>query len=260
MPNEITTLDPWTELRRFTTARIALGRSGGSLPVRERLAFQLAHARARDAVLTPFDPDALAEKIAALGHPVETIESAASDRAEYLQRPDLGRKLSFHSRSALVELAAKTGPSDLLIVVSDGLSTLAANSQVEPMLAALLPLLKESGWKVAPILVARHGRVALQDEAGEILRAKMSLMLLGERPGLGSADSLGAYLTFGPKVGRTDADRNCISNIRPGGISPQDAAKKLLFLLAESAKLGLSGVNLKDTAGELEGGAAPELL
>jgi ethanolamine ammonia-lyase small subunit len=260
MPSQdLTTLDPWTELRRFTSARIALGRSGGSLPVRERLDFQLAHARARDAVLTPFDPDALAEKIAALGHPVETVDSAASDRAEYLQRPDLGRKLSFHSRSALVDLSTRIPPADLLIVVSDGLSTLAANTQVEPLLAALLPLLAESGWRVAPILVARHGRVALQDEAGDILRAKMSLMLLGERPGLGSADSLGAYLTFGPKPGRTDADRNCISNIRPGGIVPADAAKKLLFLLSESARLGLSGVNLKDTAGDLENGAGPAL-
>ncbi len=259
-PEELTTLDPWTALRRFTSARIALGRSGGSLPLRERLDFQLAHARARDAVLTPFDPYALAEKIEAMGQRISVIESAASDRAEYLQRPDLGRKLSFHSRAALVDLSTATPPADLLIIVSDGLSTLAANTQVEPLLAALLPLLRESGWSLAPILVARHGRVALQDEAGETLRAKISLMLLGERPGLGSADSLGAYLTFGPKAGRTDADRNCISNIRPGGLSPADAAKKLHFLLTESARLGLSGVNLKDTAGELEGGAARGVL
>lgn len=245
-------LDPWTELRRFTSARIALGRSGGSLPTPERLDFQLAHARARDAVLAPFDPVALSERLEPLGEPVAVIDSAASDRAEYLQRPDLGRKLSFHSRSALVELAAQTPPSDLLIVVSDGLSTLAANTQAEPLLTALLPLLRESGWKLAPILVARHARVALQDEAGDILRARISLILLGERPGLGSADSLGAYFTFGPGPGRTDADRNCISNIRGGGLVPTEAAKKLHFLLTEAARLGLSGVALKDTTGELE--------
>lgn len=254
--NTLTTFDPWTELRRFTSARIALGRSGGSLPTPERLDFQLAHARARDAVLAPFDPEALAQRLGELGQTAQTIESAASDRAEFLQRPDLGRKLSFHSRAVLTELASHTQPFDLAIVVSDGLSTLAANTQAEPLLAALLPLLRASGWSVAPILVARHARVALQDEAGEILRAKISLILLGERPGLGSADSLGAYFTFGPRPGRTDAERNCISNIRLGGLVPAEAAKKLHFLLGESARLGLSGVDLKDTAGELDAGAA----
>jgi ethanolamine ammonia-lyase small subunit len=244
--------DPWSELRQFTSARIALGRSGGSLPTRERLDFQLAHARARDAVLAPFDPDALAQRLEALGTPTLTIESAACDRAEYLQRPDLGRKLAFHSRSLLVDTAAKLPACDLAIIVSDGLSTHAANSQSEPLLTALLPLLAQSGWSLAPILVARHARVALADEVGDILRARMSLILLGERPGLGSADSLGAYLTFGPAPGKTDADRNCVSNIRPGGLVPTAAAQKLHWLIAQSLRLGLSGVGLKDDTAELE--------
>lgn len=251
MSSSAISLDPWTKLRQFTSARIALGRSGGSLPTRERLDFQLSHARARDAVLAPFDPEGLAVRLEVLGTPVLTVESAVSDRAEYLQRPDLGRKLAFHSRSALVESAAQLPTCDLVIIVSDGLSTHAANSQSEPVLAALLPLLQADGWKVAPILVARHARVALQDEVGDILRAKVSLILLGERPGLGSADSLGAYFTFGPAPGKTDADRNCVSNIRPGGFPPAEAARKLHYLLTQSIRLGLSGVGLKDDTAEL---------
>ena len=240
--------DPWHPLRAHTAARIALGRSGGSLPTREQLDFRFAHARARDAVLSPFDPDALAARLRPLGSEVLVAESAARDRAEFLQRPDLGRRLGHASRAQLVEHAANRPRSDLAIVVSDGLSTLAANTQSEPLLAALLPLLRESGWQLAPLIVARHARVAFQDEIGEIFRAKISLMLLGERPGLGSADSLGAYFTFAPAPDRTDADRNCISNIRPGGMAPADAARKLHRLLEQSRRLGLSGVALKDDA------------
>jgi ethanolamine ammonia-lyase small subunit len=253
MDSELTTtsLDPWTELRRFTSARIALGRSGGSVPTRELLAFRLAHARARDAVLTPFDPLALAGRLEGLGLPVVTVESAACDRTEYLQRPDLGRKLAFHSRTILSEMAAREPACDLAIVVSDGLSTHAANTQCEPLLAALLPLLRERAWSLGPLVVARHARVALQDEVGSFLRARISLMLLGERPGLGSADSLGAYLTFAPAPGKTDAERNCVSNIRSGGLPPAAAAHKLHWLLEEAKRLRLSGVALKDDAGQL---------
>ena len=248
---ECSVLDPWTELRRFTTARIALGRSGGSVPTRELLDFRLAHARACDAVLTFFDPLALAERLEVFSLPVVTLESAASDRAEYLQRPDRGRKLAFHSKSILKEMAAQLPACDLVIIVSDGLSTLAANTQCEPVLAALLPLLRESGWTLGPLVVARHARVALQDEVGAILRARISLMLLGERPGLGSADSLGAYFTFGPAPGKSDAERNCVSNIRPGGLSPVAAARKLHWLLCESNRIGLSGIALKDDTGQI---------
>jgi ethanolamine ammonia-lyase small subunit len=239
-------IDPWHPLRAQTAARIALGRSGGSLPTREQLDFRLAHARARDAVLSAFDPEALATDLRKLASESVVVESAARDRAEFLQRPDQGRRLSHTSRAQLVESAAKPSRTDLVIIISDGLSTLAATTQTEPLLATLLPLLRESGWTVAPIVIARHARVALQDEIGEIFRARLSLMLLGERPGLGSADSLGAYFTHSPALGKTDADRNCISNIRPGGLPPEAAAHKLHHLLQQSRILGLSGVSLKD--------------
>jgi len=250
--------DPWRPLTKATAARIALGRAGGSLPTREVLDFRMAHARARDAVLSPFDPELLAESLRKLECKVVAVDSAAHDRAEYLQRPDLGRRLAPSSRARLTELGAKRPAADLVIVVSDGLSTLAAMTQVAPLLAVLLPLLnREENWTLAPLVVARHGRVALQDEIGEIFRAKISLMLIGERPGLGSANSLGAYFTFSPKVGRTDSERNCISNIHAGGIQPAEAARKLHFLLNESRRLGLSGVTLKDehqsTALEISG-------
>lgn len=235
---------PWEHLRAHTAARIAIGRTGGSLPTAPLLDFRLAHARARDAVLAPFDPEALAAELRPLGAPVITLESAAHDRAEYLQRPDLGRRLSDASRERLAALAATPGP-DLAILLSDGLST-AAMTQCRPVLAALLPALAADGWTLAPLLVVRHARVAIQDEAGALLGARLTVILLGERPGLGSPDSLGAYFTFAPVPGRTDAERNCISNIRPEGLPPADAARKLHALLTTSRRLGLSGVNLKD--------------
>jgi ethanolamine ammonia-lyase small subunit len=255
MADLIPTPDPWQALRSITAARIALGRSGGSVPTRAQLDFRLAHARARDAVLSHFDPDALAASLHLLGQPVLIAESAARDRAEYLQRPDLGRRLDHASRAHLTEHAARVGRCDLVIVISDGLSTLAATTQSGPLLAALLPLLQGGGWALAPLVVARHARVALQDEIGEIFRAKISLMLLGERPGLGSADSLGAYFTHAPAIGMTDADRNCLSNIRPGGLSAADAAHKLHYLLTQARSRGISGVALKDDAPVLSGKA-----
>jgi ethanolamine ammonia-lyase small subunit len=242
--------DPWSSLRAHTAARIALGRSGGSLPTQAQLDFRLAHARARDAVLAEFDPQALGNRLAALGEPVLIVDSAARDRAEFLQRPDFGRRLSNDSRALLTSHTDQARPCELVIVVSDGLSTLAANSQAEPLLAALLPLLRADQWTLAPLIVARHARVALQDEIGEILRAQFSLMLLGERPGLGSADSLGAYFTYAPGPDRTDADRNCISNIRPGGLTPEIAARKLHALLTQARRLRISGVGLKDDGGQ----------
>jgi ethanolamine ammonia-lyase small subunit len=246
-------MDAWNSLRQLTSARIAIGRTGGSVLTRERLDFLLAHARARDAVLAPFDADSLARTLhGALGLPVLIAASAAADRSEYLQRPDLGRRLAPESRALLAGEAARRGPCDIVIVISDGLSTLAALTHTGPLLAALLPLLAGSGWTVAPLLVARYARVAFQDEAGEILRARISLMLIGERPGLGSADSLGAYFTYRPEAGKTDADRNCISNIRQGGLAPADAARKLHSLLTQSRRLALSGVRLKDDGPSLE--------
>ena len=244
-------------MRAHTAARIALGRAGGSLPTREVLDFRHAHARARDAVHAHFDPEELAATLRALHPEVVVVTSAAPDRAHYLQRPDYGRQLSHDSREHLAAIGPAHAGCDLVIVVSDGLSTLATVRQVGPVLTALLPMLAEDGWKLAPLVVARHARVALQDEIGAVFGARLSLMLLGERPGLGSADSLGAYFTYQPGPGKTDADRNCLSNIRPGGLAPVAAAGKLYALLSQSRKLGISGVGLKDdTAGLLGSGAA----
>jgi ethanolamine ammonia-lyase small subunit len=237
--------DSWGDLRRFTAARIALGRAGGSLPTAPLLDFRLAHARARDAVLCPFDPRELAADCREL--PVETcvVSSQASDRAVFLRRPDLGRHLSAESREAL---AAMRMAPDLAIVLSDGLSTFAVMQQAVPLLAELLPLLLRDGWKLAPLVIVPFGRVAIQDEIGAALDAKLTLMVLGERPGMGSPDSLGAYFTYAPRPGRTDAERNCVSNIRPQGLPPAAAARKLHALLTASCRLGLSGVRLKDDA------------
>lgn len=247
--------DPWEHLRRFTAARIALGRAGGSLPTAPLLDFRLSHARAKDAVLAPFDPAELAARLDFADLPVHLLESRAADRATYLRRPDLGRSLAPESRELLATGSGST--PDLVIVVSDGLSSLAAMEQTAPVLAALLPLLERDGWQLAPLCIVRHGRVAIQDEIGGVLGAKLSLMLLGERPGLGSPDSLGAYFTHGPKPGLTDASRNCVSNIRPEGLPPAAAARKLHLLLTASRRLGLSGVALKDDTPLLESAPPP---
>ena len=239
------TPDPWTGLRTLTEARIALGRTGGSLPTAEVLDFRLDHAAARDAVLTPFDPTALANEILALGTGVFTVTSAAANRAQYLQRPDSGRQLSAGSRAALTDFAAGRPPVDLVIIAADGLSTQAVR-QIVPLLRGLLPALQGAGWELAPVIVASQARVALQDEIGNLLQARLSLILLGERPGLGSADSLGAYFTWAPRPGRSDAERNCLSNIRAAGLPPAAAAVRLFHLLTESRRRGLSGTSLKD--------------
>jgi ethanolamine ammonia-lyase small subunit len=261
------TEDAWTPLRQVTSARIALGRSGGSLPTGRRLEFQLAHARARDAVLQHFDEEKFAARLAngvAAGHEVIPVRSAAKNRMEYLLRPDLGRRLLGESREKLAghpdARAAERGAGvDVLLLLSDGLSTKAADIQIEPLLGTLLPLIKRSGWKLAPLVVARHGRVALQDEVGSLFKANVALMLLGERPGLLTADSLGAYFTYAPEVGKNDANRNCVSNIHAGGIPPAAAAEKLHYLLGQALRLQLSGVGLKDESGPSLGPGAGEV-
>lgn len=238
--------DPWEHLRRFTAARIALGRAGGSLPTIPLLDFRLSHARAKDAVLMPFEAEELATTFdSAWGAPI-LLKSRAHDREEYLRRPDFGRRLEDHSRETLTAASGKG--ADLVIVLSDGLSARAVMEQAVPVLRVLLPLLQRDGWSFAPLCIVKHGRVAIQDEIGVILGTKLSLMLLGERPGLGSPDSLGAYFTHQPSLGRTDADRNCVSNIRPAGLAPSIAASKLHTLLNASRHLGLSGIGLKDEA------------
>lgn len=244
-PDSVTN-DPWSALRNATSARIALGRAGGSLPTHEWLDFKSAHAAARDAVHIEFDAEQLAGQIAALGIQAFIVDSAAGDRAEFLQRPDRGRRLAAPSQQLLEGFVAPPERLDLAIVVSDGLSALAVQTQAAPLLAALLPLLRGDGWRVAPIVVARFGRVALEDQVGALLGAQLALMLLGERPGLGSPDSLGAYLVYDPKPGNTDAQRNCVSNIRPEGLPIPAAAETIRYLLNESRRRQLSGVQLKD--------------
>jgi ethanolamine ammonia-lyase small subunit len=242
--------DPWAKLRGLTPARIALGRSGASLPTHEVLAFALDHARARDAVHTPFDAPAVAAQIKALGHAVLTVSSAAADRATYLRRPDLGRKLSADDEHRL-DVWPRTG-FDLCVVVCDGLSSAAVHTHAAALIAALEPHVAQAGWKLAPVVLAHQGRVALGDEVAARLGARMVATLVGERPGLSSPDSLGAYLTYGPRratpahPGRSDAERNCISNIRAQGLSYEAAAFKMAWHVGEALRLSLTGVGLKD--------------
>ena len=235
--------DPWRRLRELTPARIALGRAGGSLPTRELLDFQRAHAQARDAVLEPFDPAALAAEISSLGAATLVAHSAATDRKTFLTRPDLGRRLSDASRRLF---SPDAQGFDVAIIVSDGLSALAVARQATPLLAAFLPLAESVGWRLAPVTVVLHGRVAIADEIGQLLGAKAAVILLGERPGLSSPDSLGAYLVYDPRPGRTDAQRNCVSNIRPQGLPPAAAAAAIHYLLGEALRRKISGIALKD--------------
>jgi ethanolamine ammonia-lyase small subunit len=226
------------DLRSFTPARVALGRTGHSLPTAELLRFQLDHARARDAVFEELDPSWIPYE-----HVV--LHSAAHDRAIYLRRPDLGRQLSEDSRGLLVR-----GDYDAAIVIADGLSAKAIHRHAPGLLAELLPRLAE--WKLAPIVVVVQGRVAIGDEIGEAMGARMAAVMIGERPGLSSPDSLGVYLTWGPRVGRTDAERNCISNIRTEGLSYAAAAGTLAFLMREARVRKVSGVALKEDARMLQ--------
>lgn len=256
----ITISNPWSHLRKHTPARIALGRTGVSLPTSEHLAFQLAHARARSAVHHAFDLSKLAQDLTRFG-PVVEVHSAATDRPTYLQRPDLGRRLSPGSVKKLK--AEASGPFNVAYVIADGLSAFAIEKNTVPFLEAMLPVSDKAGWARAPLIVAGQGRVALGDEIGSILGAQMVVMLIGERPGLSSPDSLGIYLTYDPKVGLTDADRNCISNVRTEGLSYKEAAYKLHYLVLEAMKRKLSGVNLKDEAEALpssDGGPARNFL
>lgn len=255
-PNPTITSNPWQALRQLTQARIALGRSGVSLPTGAQLEFQLAHARARDAVHLALDADALAQALAQDALPCVQAHSAARDRQHYLQRPDLGRKLNEASRQRLLEACAPTQEStqmhDLALVLVDGLSSLALAQNARPFLQALLPRLRQDGLSLAPLVIVQQGRVAIGDEVGELLRAKAVLVLIGERPGLSSPDSMGLYFTWAARVGLQDASRNCISNVRPAGLSYDEAAHKLHYLLGEARRRGLSGVELKDETGSAE--------
>ncbi|WP_185058167.1 ethanolamine ammonia-lyase subunit EutC [Pseudomonas frederiksbergensis] len=241
--------NPWLELRRLTPARIALGRTGTSMPTSAQLDFQYAHAQARDAVHLPFDHAGLSAQLAERGRESLLLHSAATDRNSYLQRPDLGRKLSDESAQILRDYAsAHPGGVDLVIVVADGLSALAVHRHTLPFLTRMEEQASEDGWSVSPVILVEQGRVAVADEIGELLGAKMVVILIGERPGLSSPDSLGLYFTYNPKIGLTDAYRNCISNVRLEGLSYGMAAHRLLYLMREACRRQLSGVNLKDEA------------
>ncbi|GAB2181429.1 ethanolamine ammonia-lyase subunit EutC [Denitratisoma sp. agr-D3] len=252
--------DPWQQLRAFTQARIALGRSGVSLPTAEVLRFGLAHAQARDAVHQPLDVTVMQARFHEAGFATLAVTSQAENRSAYLRRPDWGRRLAQES-AALLQANAATLWGDapkLAFVAADGLSSLACQTHSQALLQALTPYLPEI--RESPVVIATQARVALGDEVGQLLGAEMVVVLIGERPGLSSPDSLGVYLTSRPRVGLTDADRNCISNVRPEGLDYPEAARKLAFLIAGARRLGRSGVDLKDDSDSLPPGASAPLL
>jgi ethanolamine ammonia-lyase small subunit len=245
-------IDIWTDLRRLTAARIGLRRTGASLATRDMLDFQLAHARARDAVHAPLDEAKLAADLSGLGLPVVPVASAAADRQTYLMRPDLGRSLGAGAEAALTEHRADY---DIVFVVADGLSACAVQLHAEPVLSRTLPVLSGEACKIAPLVIVRHGRVAIGDAIASALSARCVAVLIGERPGLSAPDSMGAYLTWQPNAQTTDAERNCISNIRPEGIDYDTAAFKLAHLLRAMRAREISGVALKDDSDRLLIGA-----
>ncbi|MVT37712.1 ethanolamine ammonia-lyase subunit EutC [Acidovorax citrulli] len=238
---------PWHHWRQATPARIALGRAGVAVPTDEALRFGWAHAMVRDAIHAPLDAEALAAALRDAGYEVVQARSRAEDRATYLRRPDLGRQLHPEDAMALQAHAARAGATKpaLCVVVGDGLSSLAVQRHAVPLLQALAPLLPPD-TSMAPVVVVRQARVAVADEVGELLGAGLSAMLIGERPGLSSPDSLGIYLTHAPRRGRSDAERNCISNVRAEGLGYAAAAFKLAWLMRQARRLGATGVALKD--------------
>lgn len=266
--------NPWSELRRFTPARIGLGRAGVSLPTAAQLDFQLAHAQARDAVHRPLEVPSLCADIETLGLATVPLHSAATTRTMYLQRPDLGRRLGAASRQQLEALRAERHAQgvrahDLAFAVVDGLSALAVQRHTVPLLTEVLTLLNGSAsdqtprWTIAPVAVVEQGRVAVGDDIGELLDSQIVVVLIGERPGLSSPDSLGLYLTWAPQPGRHDAERNCISNVRPEGLGYRDAAARLVYLLEQARSRRLTGVGLKDESGavgEAMAAAQPNFL
>jgi len=257
------TPSPWQAWRAATPARLALGRAGNGMPTDETLRFGWAHAMARDTIHAALDVDALEQLLQAQGWPVARARSRAPDRTAYLRRPDLGRQLDAGDAARLREAAAgeRGDAPDVCLVVGDGLSSLAIERHAAPMLAALrrrLPL----DTRFAPVVIATQARVALADEIAELFGARLSVMLVGERPGLSSPDSLGLYLTHTPRRGRHDAERNCISNVRSEGLSYAAAAFKLAWLMREALRRGLTGVGLKDESDQavLDAASMPDAL
>jgi ethanolamine ammonia-lyase small subunit len=249
--------DSWDSLRQLTAARIGLARSGASLATAPLLAFRLAHSRARDAVQEPLDAARLAAALSGLSDPVLVVASAAETRSDYLLRPDLGRRLGGGAEAVL---APHAGHYDIAFVIADGLSARAVQTHAAPILAGVIEKLCAApaplSWRIAPLVIVHHGRVAIGDAIAAALDAACAAVLIGERPGLSAADSMGAYLTFRPHAHATDADRNCISNIRPEGLGYADAAFKIAAMLTAMRAAGVSGVQLKDETGRLLDGTA----
>ena len=240
----LVTQDPWAYLKKYTTARIALGRVGDAIPTKELLDFWLSYAKAKDAVYKSLDTNLISSQIKQLNHVAILVESLAESRSQYLKRSDLGRQLSDHSKEALKSIC-NNQTYDIAISVADGLSATAIEENSFKLLSILLPMIGRSGLTLAPIAIVKQGRVAISDDIGKQLSAKLSLILIGERPGLSSPNSMGIYLTYGPTPQNTDERRNCISNVRPQGLSYQNAADQLLYLIVESIRLKISGINLK---------------
>ncbi|MGE4299143.1 MAG: ethanolamine ammonia-lyase subunit EutC [Desulfovibrionaceae bacterium] len=253
------TPDPWRGLTRFTGARIGLGRCGSSLPLAEVLAFKLAHAQARDAVWLPFDMDAVEAGLAAAGHRCLRLASAVADRGEFLTRPDMGRTLA--DTSAAILRGEPTG-FDLCLVVGDGLSARAIHENAVPFITRFAPLAQAAGLRLAPVCLVANSRVAVADAIAQALGATIVIMCIGERPGLSSPNSMGLYMTYHAAPGTTDEARNCISNVRKGGLGFDEAAQKLAYLVEEALRIKASGVQLKDNmpANHLPFGQATPVL
>lgn len=242
--NDMIPADNGSVLKQITTARISLGRSGVSLTTSEVLSFKADHAMARDAIYTPMNIESISSSLQQEGIDFICVKSKAADRKEYLLRPDKGRVLHEESVKQLNALEKKK--TAICITIADGLSPLAVNLHAVPLLRRLVALFNEAGLSIAPVCLASQGRVAISDETGALTGAAISIILIGERPGLSSPDSLGVYITYAPAPGTTDERRNCISNIHPGGLDPETAAQKILFLVCAAINLQLSGVGLKD--------------
>ena len=241
--NSIIQADPWSSLRKLSPARIGLGNTGGVIPLKDVLALKMAHAHARDAVYASLDEKNVLAALRQFSLPVIHASSCAKNREQYLLDPGLGRKLD---QQSVVCTDGSITAGGIVLIVSDGLSATAVNSHAIPVLQTLVPLLKNSGRKINSLCMVCEGRVAIGDEIAGWTKADMSVILIGERPGLSAADSLGVYLTFNPRPGLTDESRNCISNIHPAGLDYATAAKKIMYLISESFRLGLSGVALKE--------------
>lgn len=241
--------DEWHALKTFTSARIALGSTGVSLPLKAVLDLRLAHAKAKDAVYSSLDINGLQEELEKCGSTVYHVKSRASNRDVYLHRPDLGRLLDETSYHFIKELAVV--PSDISIIIGDGLSASAVNTNAGLFVPAFLKQAQAKGYTIAPLILASMARVAISDEIGSLLNTRLSIILIGERPGLSASDSMGAYLTYQPLPGTTDEKRNCVSNIRTQGLPPAIASEKVMHLVQNALRLQLTGVHLKDDEANL---------